>query len=45
MEYVPGQGHKEVGLNDYEKFLFKKVFGTNMKRLLAFRKAVSKRQK
>lgn len=37
--------HKEVGLNDYEKFFFKKVFGTNMKRLLAFRKEISKRQK
>lgn len=45
MEYIPGQGHEEVGLNNYEKFFFKKTFGTNMKRLLAFRKVVSKEQK
>lgn len=36
--------HKEVGLNNYEKFFFRKVFGTNLKRLMAFRKAVMKRQ-
>ena len=39
MEY-----HKEVGLNNYEKFFFRRVFGTNLKRLAAFRKAVMKRQ-
>ena len=39
MEY-----HKEVGLNNYEKFFFRRVFGTNLKRLMAFRKAVKKRQ-
>lgn len=39
MEY-----HKEVGLNNYEKFFFRRVFGTNLKRLMAFRKAVMKRQ-
>ena len=44
MKYIPGQGHKEVGLNDYEKFYFKKHFGTNLKRLYAFRKAISKDQ-
>ena len=36
--------HKEVGLNNYEKFFFRRVFGTNLKRLAAFRKAVMKRQ-
>ena len=36
--------HKEVGLNNYEKFFFRRVFGTNLKRLMAFRKAVMKRQ-
>jgi predicted enzyme related to lactoylglutathione lyase len=39
MEY-----NKEVGLNNYEKFFFRRVFGTNLKRLMAFRKAVMKRQ-
>lgn len=33
-----------IGLNNYEKFFFRKVFGTNIKRLNAFRKAVRKRQ-
>ena len=37
--------HKEVGLNNYEKAYFKKTFGTNMERLLAFRKAISEEQK
>lgn len=39
MEY-----RKEVGLNNYETFFFRRVFGTNIKRLMAFRKAVMKRQ-
>ena len=37
--------HKEVGLNNFEKAYFKKFFGTNMKRLLAFRNVISKEQK
>ena len=36
--------YKDVGLNNYEKFFFRRVFGTNLKRLMAFRKAVMKRQ-
>lgn len=43
-EYTPGQGHDEVGLNNYELSYFKKTFGTNMERLQAFRKAIGKEQ-
>ena len=34
--------HKQK-LNDYEKAYFEKFFGNNVKRLLAFRKSLSKR--
>ena len=44
-EYTPGQGHDEVGLNNYELSYFKKTFGTNMERLQAFRKVISKEQR
>jgi len=36
--------NKEVKLNNYEIFFFRRVFSTNLKRLMAFRKAVMKRQ-
>lgn len=36
--------HDTVGLNNYERKYFQKHFGTNIKRLLMFRKKVSKEQ-
>ena len=35
---------KTVGLNNYERKYFQKYFGNNLKRLMLFRKAVSKEQ-
>ena len=37
--------HKEVGLNDYERFYFKRFFHENLDALNRFRKAISKDQK
>lgn len=37
--------HKEVELNDYERFYFRYVFHDNIGRLERFRKVVSKSQK
>ena len=37
--------NENIKLNNYEKFFFNKFFGTNLKRLRAFRKAVSKEQR
>ena len=37
--------HKEVGLNDYERFYFKYVFHDNINKLERFRKVVAKDQK
>ena len=36
--------HKTVGLNSYERNYFQKHFGNNIKRLLMFRKTISKEQ-
>lgn len=36
--------YKKIRLNKYEMFFFRRVFGTNLKRLMTFRKAVMKRQ-
>lgn len=35
---------KTVGLNNYERKYFQKYFGNNLKRLMLFRKAISKEQ-
>lgn len=35
---------KTVGLNNYERKYFQKCFGNNLKRLMLFRKVVSKEQ-
>lgn len=37
--------HNEVGLNDYERFYFRRYFQDNIKKLEYFRKAISKTQK
>lgn len=36
--------HKEVGLNDYERFYFRRFFHDNIERLERFRKVLSKEQ-
>lgn len=36
--------HESVGLNNYERKYFQKHFGNNLKRLMLFRKAISKEQ-
>ena len=37
--------HKEVGLNDYERFYFRRYFHENIDALERFRKKISKEQK
>ena len=37
--------HNEVGLNDYERFYFRRCFQDNIKKLEYFRKVISKTQK
>ena len=37
--------HNEVGLNDYERFYFRKYFHENIEALERFRKSISKEQK
>lgn len=37
--------HNEVGLNDYERFYFRRYFQDNIKKLEYFRKVISKTQK
>ena len=37
--------HKEVGLNDYERFYFRRYFHDDIKKLEYFRKIISKDQK
>ena len=37
--------HKEVDLNDYERFYFRRYFQDNLKKLEHFRKVISKGQK
>ena len=37
--------HKEVGLNDYERFYFRRFFHENLDALERFRKKLSKEQK
>ena len=37
--------HNEVGLNDYERFYFRKYFHENIDALERFRKKISKEQK
>lgn len=44
-DFTVHEYHKEVGLNDYERFYFKHIFGDNLERLRDFRKKVSKEQK
>lgn len=44
-DFTVHEYHKEVGLNDYERFYFKHCFGDNLERLKDFRKKVSKEQK
>lgn len=36
--------HESVGLNNYERKYFHKHFGNNLKRIMLFRKAISKEQ-
>lgn len=37
--------HEEVGVNDYERFYFKRYFHDDIKKLEYFRKTISKDQK
>lgn len=37
--------HKEVGLNDYERFYFRRFFNENLDALERFRKNISNEQK
>lgn len=37
--------HSEVGLNDYERFYFRRYFRDNIEKLERFRKVISKDQK
>jgi len=37
--------HQEVGLNDYERFYFRRYFNDDIKKLEYFRKIISKDQK